>query len=75
MTDKTGLPYKETVTCEPSADEGLVFIKVVAMPYGDSVEFDVAQARAFAQRILAAVAVVEAGWVRKSSASSEPDGA
>jgi len=68
MMDKSTMPYQETITCEPSADEGLIFIKVVAMPYEDSVEFDVTQARAFAQRILAAVAVVEAGWVGKSSA-------
>jgi hypothetical protein len=67
MTDKSALPYKEFITCEPSADQGLVFIKVVAMPYEDAIEFDVAQARAFAQRILAAVAVVESGWVGRSS--------
>ena len=60
--------YSETVSCEASADEGLLFIKVVAMPHGDPVEFDVAQAKALAKRILAAVEVVEAGWVGKSVA-------
>lgn len=66
--------YSETVSCEASADEGLLFIKVVAMPHGDPVEFDVTQARALAQRILSAVEIVEAGWVGKSSASSSTDG-
>ena len=67
--------YSETVSCEASADEGLIFIKVVAMPHGDRVEFDVAQARALAQRILSAVEIVEAGWVGNSAASSGTDGA
>jgi hypothetical protein len=69
MTDKSAAQYKETITCEPSADEGLIFIKVVAMPYESPVEFDVTQARAFAQRILEAVAVVESGWVGKNGAA------
>ena len=60
--------YSETISCEASAEEGLLFIKVVAMPHGDPIEFDVSQARALAQRILAAVEVVESGWVGKSAA-------
>jgi len=66
--------YKETVSCEARQDEGVIFIKVVAMPYEDAVEFDVAQARAFAQRILAAVELVESGWVGKSVAPPATDG-
>jgi hypothetical protein len=62
--------YSETISCEASAEEGLLFIKVIAMPHGGSVEFDVAQARSLAQRILAAVEVVESGWVGKSAAPS-----
>ena len=60
--------YTETISCEASAEEGLIFIKVVAMPHSDPIEFDVTQARALAQRILAAVEVVESGWVGKSAA-------
>ncbi|MBN6103112.1 hypothetical protein JR064_13145 [Xanthomonas sp. CFBP 8703] len=67
MTDLSKQPYQETVDCEARQDEGLIFIKVVAMPYEDAVEFDVTQARAFAQRILSAVEIVEAGWLGKSS--------
>jgi len=60
--------YEETVLCEARQDEGVVLIKVVAMPHEGSVEFDITQARAFAERILAAVEVVESGWVGKSGA-------
>lgn len=67
MTDLSKQPYQETVDCEARQDEGVIFIKVVAMPYEGAVEFDVAQARAFAQRILSAVEIVEAGWLGKSS--------
>lgn len=67
--------YSETISCEASADEGLLFIKVVAMPHGDPVEFDVTQARALAQRLLMAVDKVEAGWVGKSVAPPGTGGA
>lgn len=66
MTDSSEQKYKETVICEPRQDEGLILIKVVAMPHEDAVEFDVARARSFAQQILSAVEVIEAGWVGKS---------
>jgi hypothetical protein len=52
MSNPSQSNYQETVSCEASADEGLVFIKVVAMPHGDPVEFDVPQARSFAERII-----------------------
>ena len=67
MTTSPEQPYQETVACEARQDEGVIFIKVVAMPYEAAVEFDVAQARVFAQQILSAVETVEAGWVGKSS--------
>jgi hypothetical protein len=70
MTDTSQQQYHETVSCEARQDEGLIFIKVVAMPYEDAVEFDVTQARAFAQQILTAVEIVEAGWVGKSDAGA-----
>jgi len=66
MTGTSEQPYQETVSCEARQDEGVVFIKVVAMPYEAAVEFDVTQARAFAQQILTAVEIVESGWVGKS---------
>ena len=75
MTATADKPYQETVTCEARQDEGLVFIKVVAMPHEDAVEFDVAQARAFAQRILSAVDIVESGWVGKSGGTPDAGGA
>jgi hypothetical protein len=66
MTTRPEQPYQETVACEARQDEGVIFIKVVAMPYETAVEFDVTQARAFAKQILAAAETVEAGWVGKS---------
>ena len=54
--------YVETVTCEGSAEEGLVFIKVVGMPHESAVEFDLAQARAFADKLQKAIEAVESGW-------------
>jgi hypothetical protein len=60
--------YLESVECTPEPNEGVLFIKVVGMPQGYPVEFDVAQARALASRIIAAVEQVESGWVGKSSA-------
>lgn len=65
MSEKPALPYQQTVSCEPHQNKGIIFIKVVAMPYE---EFDVAQARAFAERILAVVELVELGWDGKSGA-------
>jgi len=75
MTDSPEQRYQETVTCEPRQDEGLIFIKVVAMPHEGAVEFDVAQARSFAQQILLAVDVVEASWVGKSMGPQDACGA
>ena len=66
--------YEETVSCEARQEEGVIFIKVVAAPFEGAVEFDVTQARAFAMRILAAVEVVESGWVGKSGAPPLPGG-
>ncbi|QRP63820.1 hypothetical protein I6J77_17280 [Rhodanobacter sp. FDAARGOS 1247] len=68
MSENSAKPYEETVSCEARQDEGVIFIKVVAMPFEGAVEFDTAQARAFAKRILAAVEVVESGWVGNSGA-------
>jgi hypothetical protein len=67
--------YQETVSCEPRQDEGVLFIKVVAMPDEAAVEFDVSQARAFAHQILSAIEIVEAGWVGKSGESPDGGGA
>ena len=75
MSDISEKPYQETVTCEARQDEGVLFIKVVAMPYEAAVEFDVTQARAFAGQILAAIEIVESGWVGKSEASPDAGGA
>jgi hypothetical protein len=70
MTGTSEQQYRETVSCEARQDEGVIFIKVVAMPYEAAVEFDVTQARAFAQQILTAVETVESGWVGKSDAGA-----
>lgn len=75
MSDTSDKPYQETVTCDGRPDEGLIFIKVVAMPHEDAVEFDVTQARAFARQILSAIEIVESGWVGKSEASPDGGGA
>ncbi|MGY0561713.1 hypothetical protein ACW7G2_13460 [Luteimonas sp. A277] len=71
MSDTANKPYQETVTCDARPDEGLIFIKVVAMPYEDAVEFDVAQARAFAHQILAAIELVESGWIGRPEAPAD----
>ncbi|WP_157469281.1 hypothetical protein [Dyella thiooxydans] len=75
MSEQPPKPYEETVSCEARQDEGVVFIKVVAMPFEGAVEFDVTQARAFAERILAAVEAVESGWVGKPGPPSVSGGA
>ncbi len=75
MTDSPDQKYQETVTCVPHQDEGIILIKVVAMPHEDAVEFDVAQARSFAQQVLSAVDVVEAGWAGKSPGPHDAGGA
>jgi len=54
--------YQEIIECDGEVDQGLVFIRVVALPYQGSVEFDLSQARNFAARILKAVEEVEKGW-------------
>lgn len=59
--------YTESIECVASPDEGVLFVKVVGMPQGYPVEFDVTQARELAARVISAVEQVEAGWVGKSS--------
>jgi hypothetical protein len=66
MNSDSQAKYNEVIDCHASKHEGLVFIKVVAMPYGDPVEFNTDEARQFANRILAAVQEVESGWVGRS---------
>jgi hypothetical protein len=55
--------YEEIIMCDGNQDEGVIHIKVAALPYLDPVEFNTAEARAFAEKILRAVEHVEAGWV------------
>ena len=74
MSQASGDTYKESIDCRASVDEELVFIKVVAMPYQDAVEFDVTEARAFAGKILEAVALVESGWAGTPNPSSQGSG-
>ena len=62
MSDLENQRYEETIMCEAREDEGLLFIKVVAMPYRDPGEFNTGEAKAFAQRILDGVARIEAAW-------------
>ena len=59
-------PYQETVSCEPRQDEGIIFIKVVAMPY--EVRSNLTSLRpALSQSVFfAAVEVAELGWAGKS---------
>ena len=63
MTSTSQEQYVETISCHGSRDEGLVFIKVVAMPHGDHVEFNTDEARDFANQILAAIQEAESGWL------------
>jgi hypothetical protein len=51
--------YEEHIQCDVSEEEGLIFIKVIAMPYQDPVEFNTAEARRFAERILDGVKRIE----------------
>lgn len=55
--------HTETVSCVGSVEEGVIFIKVVGMPQGYPVEFDLTQARAFAEQLQKAINEVESGWV------------
>jgi hypothetical protein len=59
--------YRQIIECEVPENQGLVFIKVIALPYQDAVEFDATQAREFAARILKAAERAEAQWGIKSS--------
>jgi len=54
--------YAETVSCVGSAEEGVIFMKVVGMPQGYPVEFDLTQARAFAEQLQKAIDEVASGW-------------
>ena len=59
MTEKTVAQYEEFIDCQVSEDEGLIFIKVIAMPYQDPVEFNTEEARVFAEKILDGVKKIE----------------
>ena len=67
MADE-GESYQEIVECDAPEGEGVIFIKVVALPFQGAVEFDTKQARAFARRILSAVDVVEKQWAEWDAA-------
>lgn len=60
--------YEEVVACEAVKEEGLVFIKVTAMPYQDPAEFNLAEARAFSELVARAVEEVESGWMGNEGA-------
>jgi hypothetical protein len=58
-TDK----YQEIIQCEADETAGLVFIKVVSMPYLGSIEFNTNEAQKFAHQILDSVEKIKkAGW-------------
>ncbi|TAK62473.1 MAG: hypothetical protein EPO18_10530 [Methylobacter sp.] len=59
MSEPNVPPYEEFIDCDVSEEEGLLFIKVIAMQYQDPVEFNTAEARAFAEKILEGVRRVE----------------
>ena len=59
---ETSQTYEEIVSCEAPEEEGIVHIKVVALPYNDPVEFNTAEARTFTEKILAAVEEIESKW-------------
>ena len=48
-TDSSSGKYEEIILCDAPENEGIVHIKVVALPYVDPVEFNIAEAREFAQ--------------------------
>jgi len=58
----TNQRYEEVVMCDAPEEEGIIHIKVVALPYIDPVEFNTDEARAFAQQILSAVEKIEKKW-------------
>lgn len=62
MSQPSNQPYQEIVSCEAPEEEGILHIKVIALPYHDPVEFNTAEARAFAEAILAAVEKIERRW-------------
>lgn len=71
MQDEMERPYQEIVLCEGRQDEGIIFIKVVALPGVDAVEFDSAGAHRFVAQLQAAIAHVEAGWVGSPGTANE----
>lgn len=62
--------YEEVVMCEGSQEEGVIHIKVVALPYQDPVEFNTAEAREIVETIVRAIDHVEAGWAGGSKGGS-----
>ncbi len=54
--------YEEIIMCEAPEDEGIIHIKVIALPYNDPVEFNTEEAREFAQKILSAADEIEKKW-------------
>jgi hypothetical protein len=59
MSESNTPQYSEHIQCDVSEEEELIFIKVVAMPHLDPVEFNAAEARAFAEKILDSVRHIE----------------
>ena len=60
-TQQSTPQYQEEVSCEASQEEGLVHIKVVAMPYVNPIEFNWEEARIFGEKVLAAAKLIEGG--------------
>ncbi|MCC5086943.1 hypothetical protein [Xanthomonas campestris] len=71
MQDEREPQYQEMVLCEGRQDEGVIFIKVVALPGVGAVEFDTASAYRFVAQLQAAIAHVEAGWVGSPGTADE----
>jgi hypothetical protein len=62
ISESSSQPYHKIVSCDTPENENILHLKVVATPYNDPVEFNTAEARAFAKTILDAVERIERKW-------------
>jgi hypothetical protein len=51
--------YEEIISCEANEEEGLIHIKIVALPYINSVEFNIEEARQLSEKLNLAIKKIE----------------
>jgi hypothetical protein len=59
MSKEMNSSYEEVISCEAAEEEGLIHIKIVALPYNDPIEFNIEEARQLSEKLSIAIRKIE----------------